>query len=445
MLGQLSAKLEGIFKRLRVRGLLTEENIFEALKDVRLALLEADVHFRVVKDFIARVREKAIGKEVLKSLTPGQQVVKIVWEELCILMGEKESPIHLQSNPPTCIMMVGLYGSGKTTSSAKLGYHFKQQGRRVLLATLDVHRPAAEEQLKKLGEQSGIDVQGLEGITDPVALSRIAWDRGDRQGYDVVILDTAGRLHVEEDLLKELQKIKETVNPHEILLVADAMTGQDAVNIADHFHKTLELSGIFLTKMEGDSRGGAVLSLRAVTGAPLKYVGVGERLDQMEIFYPERMASRILGMGDVLSLVEKAQENYTREQALNLEKKLKSNSFTLEDFAEQMMQVRKLGSINELMAMIPGANRLQGKGDSEEAEREITRVGAIIGSMTKRERRDHTVLNGSRRKRIAKGSGTSLQEINRLVKNFLEARRMMKMFSGKGKKKAFSRFFPTMV
>ncbi len=443
MLGQLSAKLDGILKRLKIRGVLTEENISEALKEVRLALLEADVHYRVVKDFISGVKEKAVGKEVLKSLTPGQQVVKVVWDELRHLMGEKENPIHLHPNPPTVIMLAGLYGAGKTTSAAKLGFHFKGQGRKVLLAAVDIHRPAAEEQLKRLGQQAGIDVQGIEGLSDPVSICKKAYDRADRQGYDVVILDTAGRLHVEEDLLKELQKIKAAVHPHEILLVADAMTGQDAVNIAEHFHRALQVSGVILSKVEGDSRGGAVLSLRAVSGAPVKYIGVGEGLEQLELFYPDRMASRVLGMGDVLSLVEKAQETYTREQAIDLEKKLKSSSFTLNDFAEQMGQVKKLGSLDELLAMIPGGQKLQAKANHEDAQREIVRVEAIINSMTKQERLNHTILNGSRRKRIAKGSGTSLQDVNRLIKNFLGAKRMMKVFSGKGKKRALNRFLPS--
>jgi signal recognition particle subunit SRP54 len=358
-------------------------------------------------------------------------------------MGEKESPIRLNPNPPTVILLAGLYGAGKTTTAGKLGVHFKNQGKKVLLAAVDVHRPAAEEQLKRLGEQGGVDVQGLEGNSDPVFLCLRAMERGERQGYDLVILDTAGRLHVEEDLIQELQRVKEAVKPHEILLVADAMTGQDAVQIAEHFHGALGLSGVILTKMEGDGRGGAVLSLRAVSGAPVKYVGLGERLEQLEVFYPDRMASRVLGMGDVLSLIEKAQESFTQEQAVDLEKKLKSSSFTLGDFAEQMKQVRKLGSINDLLAMIPGGQRLQAKANTEDAEREIIRVEAIINSMTKRERLDHTIINGSRRKRIARGSGSSLQEINRLIKNFLEARRMMKVFSGKGKKRALARFLPS--
>ncbi|HEX9758773.1 MAG TPA: signal recognition particle protein [Nitrospiria bacterium] len=443
MLDQLSSKLDAILKRLKIRGVLTEENITEALKEVRLALLEADVHYRVVKDFISGVKEKAVGQDVLKSLTPGQQVVKVVWDELRRLMGEKESPIRLNPNPPTVILLAGLYGAGKTTTAGKLGVHFKNQGKKVLLAAVDVHRPAAEEQLKRLGEQGGVDVQGLEGNSDPVFLCLRAMERGERQGYDLVILDTAGRLHVEEDLIQELQRVKEAVKPHEILLVADAMTGQDAVQIAEHFHGALGLSGVILTKMEGDGRGGAVLSLRAVSGAPVKYVGLGERLEQLEVFYPDRMASRVLGMGDVLSLIEKAQESFTQEQAVDLEKKLKSSSFTLGDFAEQMKQVRKLGSINDLLAMIPGGQRLQAKANTEDAEREIIRVEAIINSMTKRERLDHTIINGSRRKRIARGSGSSLQEINRLIKNFLEARRMMKVFSGKGKKRALARFLPS--
>ena len=443
MLDHLSSKLDGILKRLKIRGVLTEENISEALKEVRLALLEADVHYRVVKDFISGVKERAIGKDVFKSLTPGEQVVKVVWDELRRLMGEKESPVCLNPNPPTLILLAGLYGAGKTTTAAKLGVHFKGQGKKVLLAAVDFHRPAAEEQLKRLGEQAGIDVQGLEGISDPVSLCQRALDRGERQGYDLVILDTAGRLHVEEELIQELQSVKEAVKPHEILLVADAMTGQDAVQIAEHFHRALGLSGVILTKMEGDSRGGAVLSLRAVSGAPVKYVGLGERLEQLEVFYPDRMASRILGMGDVLSLIEKAQESYTQEQAIDLEEKLKSSSFTLGDFAEQMKQVRKLGSINDLLAMIPGGQRLQAKANTEDAEREIIRVEAIINSMTQRERLDHRIINGSRRKRIAKGSGSSLQEINRLIKNFLEAKRMMKVFSGKGKKRALARFLPS--
>lgn len=439
MLDSLSEKFEKILKRLRGHGVLSEENIAEALKEVRLALLEADVNFRIVKDFIERVRQKALGQEVLRSLTPGHQVVKLVWEELRDLMGEEHAGVSLASVPPTIVMMVGLQGAGKTTTCGKLAKLFKQQGRRVLLVAADPRRPAAGEQLSSLGAELDVAVHHADhraGLgTDVVGICRDGVTRGYDQGYDVVILDTGGRLHVDENLMGELAEAKQAVNPHETLLVADAMTGQDAVTMADRFNQAVGLTGVILTKVEGDARGGAVLSIRAISGKPIKYLGVGEKLDALEPFHPERMASRILGMGDVLSLIEKAQASYSREQAEAIQKKLTSNTLTLEDFRDQIAQVNRMGSMDQLLGMLPGGQRLKGMANGEVPEKEIGRVVAIINSMTARERRDHTIINGSRKKRIAKGSGASVQEVNRLIKQFLTARKMMRaLTSGSGRR-----------
>jgi signal recognition particle subunit SRP54 len=436
MLDALSDKFERILKRLRGHGVLTEENITEALKEVRLALLEADVNFKVVKTFLDRVREKAVGQEVLQSLTPGHQVVKIVWDELRDMMGGERAGISLASRPPTIAMMIGLQGAGKTTTCGKLARLFKGQGKRVLMVAADPRRPAAGEQLSSLGRDLGVEVyradQANASQADVARICRQGVERGYDQGYDLVILDTGGRLHIDEELMAELEAVKSQVKPHEVLLVADAMTGQDAVNMASQFDQRVGLTGVILTKVEGDARGGAVLSIRAVTGKPIKFLGMGEKLDALELFHPDRMASRILGMGDVLSLIEKAQETFTREQAEEAHKKLASNTFTLEDFRGQLGQVNRLGSFEQILDMLPGAQRLKEMAGGGVPEKEIKRVVAIIDSMTPRERRDHTVINGSRKKRIAKGSGTTVTEVNRLIKQFLSARKIAKAMAGAG-------------
>lgn len=439
MLDALSEKFEKILKKLRGQGVLTEQNIAEALKEVRLALLEADVNFKIVKEFLDRVRTRAIGQEVMQSLTPGHQVVKVVWEELRDLMGQGQAGLSLAPVPPTVIMMVGLQGAGKTTTCGKLARLFKNQGKQVLLVAADPRRPAAAEQLASLGSQLGVSVHRVDSSksadatrADVVRICSEGVLRGRDQGYDVVILDTGGRLHIDDDLMEELVNVKQAVMPHEVLLVADAMVGQDAVTMAERFNQRVGLTGVVLTKVEGDARGGAVLSIRAVTGKPVKFLGVGEKLDALEVFHPDRMASRILGMGDVLSLIEKAQETLSREQAESLQKKIVSKTLTLEDFREQIGQVNRLGSIEQLLGMLPGGQRLKEMVGGGVPEKEIKRVAAIIDSMTPQERRDHTILNGSRKKRIARGSGTSVQEVNRLLKQFLAARKMMKALTAGG-------------
>ena len=436
MFDVLSDKLEKVLKRLRGHGVLTEETVGEALKEVRLALLEADVNFKIVKDFIERVREQAVGQEVMQSLTPGHQVVKVVWEELCGLMGRDHAGLSLAPVPPTVVMMVGLQGSGKTTTCGKLARHLKHQGRRVLLVAADPRRPAAADQLAKLGAELEVPVfradQAGTSRAAVVQVCREGTTRAYDQGYDAVILDTGGRLHIDDDLMAELVEVKQATKPHEVLLVADAMTGQDAVAIADRFNQAVGLTGVVLTKVEGDARGGAVLSIRAATGTPVKFLGVGEKLDALEPFHPDRMASRILGMGDVVSLIEKAQAAYSREQAESLHKKVNLNALTLEDFRDQISQVHRMGSMEQLLDLLPGGQRLTEMMPGGVPDREIRRVVAIINSMTPRERRDHTVLSGGRKKRIAKGSGTSVQDVNRLIKQFLSARKMMKALSAGG-------------
>jgi signal recognition particle subunit SRP54 len=436
VLALLSEKLEGVFKRLRGQGVLTESNIAEALKEIRLALLEADVNFKIVKDFVERVRVKAVGVEVLQSLTPGHQVVKVVWEELSALMGSHQAALTLSSMPPTVIMMVGLQGVGKTTTSGKLARHFKASGKRVILIAADPRRPAAVEQLVTLGDALEVPVHRAETAgVDAVSISVEGVARARMQGFDVAIIDTGGRLHIDDELMNELVAIKAQAAPQEVLLVADAMMGQDAVTMAEQFDRSLGLTGIILTKVEGDARGGAVLSIKAVTGKPIKFLGTGEKLDALEPFHPERMASRILGMGDVLSLIEKAQETIDKDQAETMVRKLRSDTLTLEDFREQLKQVNKLGSLEQILDMLPGGQRLKEMTGSGVPEKEMQRVAAIIDSMTTRERRDHTLLNGSRKKRIAKGSGTTVQEVNRLLKQYLEARKMMKALSGRAVRK----------
>ncbi|MDK2744757.1 MAG: signal recognition particle protein [Nitrospira sp. BO4] len=436
MLDALSEKFEKILKKLRGQGVLTEQNITEALKEVRFALLEADVNFKIVKEFIDRVRQKAIGQEVLQSLTPGHQVVKVVWDELREMMGHERARLALSSNPPTVVMMVGLQGAGKTTTCGKLAHLFKNQGKRVLLVAADPRRPAAGEQLSALGRDLGVEVHRADHAqasqADVVRMCRAGVDRGREQGFDVVILDTGGRLHIDDELMGELVAVKTAVTPHEVLLVADAMTGQDAVMMAGQFDQKIGLTGVILTKVEGDARGGAVLSIRATTGKPIKFLGVGEKLDALEPFHPDRMASRILGMGDVLSLIEKAQESITREQAEEAQKRLTSNTFTLEDFRTQLGQMNRLGSFEQILGMLPGGQKLKQVIEGDKPEREIGRVVAVIDSMTARERRDHTIINGSRKKRIARGSGTTVQDVNRLIKQFLSAKKLAKAMTGAG-------------
>jgi len=426
MFESLSDRLEGIFKKLKGRGLLREEDVELALKEIRMALLEADVNFRVVKDFVGKVKERAVGKEVLDSITPGQQVVKIVHDELCELMGGGNSKINLAANPPTVIMLVGLHGSGKTTTSAKLANNFKKDGRRPLLVAMDTGRPAAIDQLKSLGAQIDVPVHLSSPGDDPVKIFPDALKKANLEGRDVMILDTAGRLHVDDDLMVELEHIKKSANPKEILLVADAMTGQDAVNIAKSFNERLDLQGVVLTKMDGDARGGAALSIVSVTDRPIKFIGVGEKIDFLEPFHPERMASRILGMGDVVSLVEKAQEAVGIEEAFKLEDKLKKNRFTFEDLISQIKQIKKMGPLENILGMIPGMGK-QLKGVNID-DRAFVKVEAIINSMTKQERNNYVILNGSRKKRIATGSGTTVADVNRLVKQHLQMKKMMKRF-----------------
>jgi len=448
MLDQLSEKFEQILKKLRGTGVLTEQNIAEALKEVRLALLEADVNFKIVKDFIERVREKAVGQEVLSSLTPGHQVVKIVWDELRTMMGGEKAGLSLASAPPTVVMMVGLQGVGKTTTCGKLGKLFKNQGKRVLLVAADPRRPAAGDQLASLGRDLGIEVhrqdQTAATQADVVRICQAGVERGREQGFDLVVLDTGGRLHIDSELMGELVAVKNAVKPQEVLLVADAMTGQDAVNMAGQFDQQVGLTGIILTKVEGDARGGAVLSIRAVTGKPVKFLGVGEKLDALELFHPDRMASRILGMGDVLSLIEKAQETFSREQAEEAQRKLTSSTFTLEDFRAQLSQVNKLGSLEQILGMLPGGQKLKGALEGQMPEREMKRVVAIIDSMTAKERRDHTIINGSRKKRIARGSGTDVMEVNRLIKQFLSARKIAKVMAGAGGRRQLAQLMRSM-
>lgn len=436
MLDALSDKFEKILKKLRGQGVLTEQNITEALKDVRFALLEADVNFKIVKEFIDRVRQRAVGQEVLQSLTPGHQVVKVVWDELKAMMGHERAGLALSSQPPTILMMVGLQGAGKTTASGKLARLFKNQGKRVLLVAADPRRPAAGEQLSALGRDLGVEVHRADHVqasqSDVVRICRTGVERGRDQGFDLIILDTGGRLHIDDELMNELVAVKTAVSPHEVLLVADAMTGQDAVTMAGQFDQKIGLTGIILTKVEGDARGGAVLSIRAATGKPIKFLGVGEKLDALEPFHPDRMASRILGMGDVLSLIEKAQESITREQAEEAQKRLTSNTFTLEDFRTQLGQMNRMGSLEQILGMLPGGQKLKQAIEDDKPEREIGRVVAVIDSMTLRERRDHTIINGSRKKRIARGSGTTVQDVNRLIKQFLSAKKLAKAMTGAG-------------
>ena len=438
----LAERLQNTFKKLRGHGKLSESDVNDAMREVRMALLEADVNFKVVKDFVKRIKERAIGQEVMSSLTPAQHVIKIVNEELTELMGGTQSRIMISPKPPTVIMLVGLQGAGKTTTAGKLARMLKKQGKNPLLVAGDIYRPAAIKQLQVLGEQLSIPVFSKGQEVSPVQIAEEAIAHAKSYANDVVIIDTAGRLHINEQLMDELKSIKKTVGPHEVLLVVDAMTGQDAVNVAEAFNNDLGVDGTILTKLDGDARGGAALSIKAVTGCPIKFAGMGEKLDALEPFHPDRMASRILGMGDVLSLIEKAQSTFDMEQAEELERKMRKDDFTLDDFLTQMQQVRKLGSFEQILGMIPGMGGIKKQlGDIDFDGKEIRQIEAIIRSMTPKERRDISIINGSRRKRIAMGSGTRVQDVNKLLKQFGEARKMMKkMRSLKNSKRGLGGF-----
>lgn len=442
MFENLSEKLQIIFKKLKGHGKLTEENIQEALREVRLALLEADVNFKVVKDFIQSVQTRAIGQEVMASLTPAQQMIKIVKEEMTLLMGSEERKINLSGSPPVPIMLVGLHGCGKTTTAGKLALYFKERKKRPYLIAADVYRPAAIDQLQKLAEDLGVDFYRPDPSQSPVDICLKGKEIAFRGGHDLVIIDTAGRLHIDEALMLELREIKNKVNPKEILLVADAMTGQDAVNIAKSFNERLGIDGVILTKMDGDARGGAALSIVSVTQRPIKFIGTGEKLDAFEPFRPERMASRILGMGDVLTLIEKAEASFDEKKAKELEKKIRKDSFTLEDFRDQLQQIRKMGSLESILGMIPGfGKRIKAMGGIDFDEKKLIRIEAIINSMTPKERSNYTIIDGSRRLRIARGSGTTVQEVNQLLKQYVQIRKMMKQFT-KIDKKGLGRRIP---
>ncbi len=423
----LTSKLQDAFKKLKGKGKLTEKDVKEAMREVKLALLEADVNFKVVKSFIKKVNERAVGAEVMESLTPGQHVVKIVNEELVELMGKEESKLNISSKPPTVIMLVGLQGAGKTTMAGKLALHLKKHNKKPLLVAGDVYRPAAIKQLQVLGNGIEIPVFSLGDKVSPVDIAKAGIENAIKLGRDYVIIDTAGRLHIDEVLMEELKSVKEVANPNEILLVVDAMTGQDAVNVAEHFNDSLDITGVVLTKLDGDTRGGAAISVKAVTGKPIKFAGVGEKLSDFEVFHPDRMASRILGMGDVLSLIEKAQEAIDEKKALELHEKMMSKQFTLEDFLDQLRQVKKLGSIKDIMGMVPGIDAGKLK-DADIDEGELSKVEAIISSMTTKERQQPSIINASRKRRIAKGSGTSTQQVNKVLNQFEQSRKLMKQF-----------------
>ncbi|WP_047984906.1 signal recognition particle protein [Ornithinibacillus californiensis] len=433
----LADRLQSTIKRITGKGKVSEQDVKEMTREIRLALLEADVNFKVVKDLIKRIKERAVGQEVMESLTPGQQVIKVVKEELTELMGGEQSKIAVSDRPPTVIMMVGLQGAGKTTTTGKLANLLrKKHNRSPLLVACDIYRPAAIQQLETLGSQLDMPVFSMGTEANPVDIAKKAIEKAKEEHHDYVLIDTAGRLHVDTDLMEELEQIKATVNPDEIFLVVDAMTGQDAVNVAESFNEQLDITGVVLTKLDGDTRGGAALSIKAVTGKSIKFAGMGEKLDQLEAFHPERMASRILGMGDVLTLIEKAQASVDENQAKELEDKMRNATFTFDDFLEQMGQVKKMGPLEDLLGMIPGANKMKGLKNVQFDEKQLVHVEAIIQSMTKKERQDPSVMNASRKKRIAKGSGTSVSQVNRLLKQFDEMKKMMKQMTNmqKGKK-----------
>ncbi len=440
MFETLTDKLELTFKRLRGQGKISENNIEEALREVRLALLEADVHLKVVKSFLESVKTRALGQEVLQSLTPEQHFIKIVREELTSLLGGEHQDLELKGAPPLVLMLVGLQGSGKTTTLAKLALRLKRENKRnPYLVSADIYRPAAIEQLKILGQELSIPVHDSQPGTSPLVICQESLEEARRHFYDLLLIDTAGRLHIDEELMQELKSIKEALRPHHILLVADAMTGQDAVNQAHGFNSWLDVTGIILSKMDGDARGGAALSMREIVGKPILFSGVGEKLDALEPFYPDRLASRILGMGDVLSLIEKAEQTYEQKEVERLEKLVQKNQFSLEDFQTQLKQIKRMGSIGDLLDLVPGARKLAPKVDLGQAEKELKRVDAIINSMTIEERRNPAILNGSRRRRIAQGSGTTVTEVNRLIKQFLEMKKMMQRFHKLGARALFNR------
>ena len=434
MFGGLTEKLANAFKKFRNKGKLTEADVKEGMREVKLALLEADVNFKVVKEFVKAVTERAVGAQVLESLVPAQQIVKIVNEELIKLMGGETPKINISPKPPTVIMMVGLQGAGKTTHSAKIASYYKKKGKSPLLVACDVYRPAAVDQLKIVGESANIPVFSMGTKISPVEIAKAGVEYAKKNGHDMVFVDTAGRLHIDEELMAELVKIKEAVGPTEILLVVDAMLGQDAVNVAKTFNELLDISGVVLTKMDGDTRGGAALSVKYITGKPIKFIGTGEKLDALELFHPDRMASRILGMGDILSLIEKAEQAYDEKNARELEKKMREQTFSLEDFLDQMRQLKKMGNLDQLIGMIPGANAGALK-NAQVDEKQMAKTEAIILSMTKQERLHPDVINGSRRRRIANGSGTSVEDVNKLLKQFDQMKKMMKQFSGMGKRR----------
>ncbi|MBY0160095.1 signal recognition particle protein [Cytobacillus firmus] len=425
----LTSRLQNVFSKLRGKGKVSEEDVTAAMREVRLALLEADVNFKVVKDFVSKVKEKAIGKEVMDSFTPGMVIIDIVNKELTELMGGSQAKLAKSNKPPTVIMMAGLQGAGKTTTSGKLAKLLQKQNSRPLLVAGDIYRPAAIKQLEVLGSQINVPVFSLGDKTSPVEIAKQGLQHAKDNGHDYVIIDTAGRLHVDEELMEELKQIHSVVNPDEVLLVVDAMTGQDAVNVAESFNQQLTLTGVVLTKLDGDTRGGAALSVKAVTGCPIKFAALGEKIDALEPFHPERMASRILGMGDMLSLIEKAQSNIDADKAKEMERKMRNAEFTFEDFLEQMDQVKKLGPLDQLMDMIPGMGKMKQAKDLKVDEKQMGRIEAIVHSMTTAEKQQPDIINHNRRKRIAAGSGTSLAEVNRLIKQFDEMRRVMKQFS----------------
>ena len=436
MFQNLTEKLANAFKKFRNKGKLTEADVKEGMREVKLALLEADVNFKVVKEFIKAVTERAVGSDVLESLLPAQQIVKIVNEELIKLMGSETPKINISPKPPTVIMMVGLQGAGKTTHTGKIANLYKQKSKNPLLVACDVYRPAAVDQLKIVGESVKVPVFSMGTKISPVEIAKAGIEHAKKNGHDMVLIDTAGRLHIDEDLMNELVNIKKAVDPTEILLVVDAMTGQDAVNVAKSFNDLLDITGVVMTKMDGDTRGGAALSVKYITGKPIKFIGTGEKLDAIEVFHPDRMASRILGMGDILSLIEKAEAAFDAKNAQEMERKLREQTFTLDDFLDQMKQVKKMGNLEQLMGMMPGVKPGALK-NAEIDEKQMGRIEAIILSMTKAERTKPEIINGSRRKRIAKGSGTSVEEVNRLLKQFDQMKKMMKQLTGMGKRRMF--------
>ncbi len=433
MFQSLTEKLASAFKKFRSKGKLTEADVKEGMREVKLALLEADVNFKVVKDFTKTVTERAVGTEVLESLLPAQQIVKIVNEELIKLMGSETPKINISPKPPTVIMMVGLQGAGKTTHAAKIANMYKSKGKRPLLVACDVYRPAAIDQLKIVGESVGVPVFSMGAKISPVEIAKAGLEHAKKNGNDMVIVDTAGRLHIDEELMEELVKIKRVTEPSEILLTVDAMTGQDAVNVAKSFNEALDISGVVLTKMDGDTRGGAALSVKYITGKPIKFIGTGEKMDAIELFHPDRVASRILGMGDILSLIEKAEAAFDEKNAKELERKMREQTFTLEDFLEQMRQLKKMGNLNQLIGMLPGAGALK---NAEIDEKQMAKTEAMILSMTRQERMHPEIINGSRRRRISQGSGTTVEDLNKLLKQFEQMKKMMKQFTG-GKRRGF--------